>query len=150
MSFPLTINLENNQSGLTLNNVVGAYVGGTPPTVDSKFLIDRDQDLTVTVSWDTAGSDPGTVLLLSGAAQWVGKAVMHATDLSGTTSEASGVPVAFVDGAASVSYTFPAGTLDSGLYELYVSLGLQHAVSGLNLRVNMMGAGDVLSVFDAI
>lgn len=69
MSFPLTINLENNQSGLTLTNVVGAYVGGTPPTVDSKFLIDRDQDLTVTVSWDTAGSDPGTVLLLSDTTQ---------------------------------------------------------------------------------
>lgn len=152
MAIPIVIQFENNYPGLVLTAVTGDYTESPVPVSNSQFLIDADQQLQVTVHWDTTGSNPVILDALQHVADWEGEAVMHAISPSAATASVAGTPVAFAPGAASMTFTFAAGSLAKGIYALYVRVSLRDkpAIAPHFLPVNMVGQSNPILVFDAI
>lgn len=152
MATPIVIHFENNYPGLTLTAVAGTYAESPVPASNSQFLIDADQALQVSVSWDTTGSNPVTLDALEHVADWDGEAVMHAISPSAATASVAGAPAAFARGAASMTFTFAPGSLAKGIYALYVRVSLRDkpAIASHYLPVNLIGQSNPILVFDAI
>ena len=149
---PINVQLENNYLGLVITNVQGEYSENPIPASNSDLLLDVDQEIRVQVSWDTTGSNPVTIDALEHVADWEGEAVMHAISPSAVTSSVFGAPIAFVNGAATMDFLFPANSLSKGIYTLYVRVSLRDkpAIAPHFLPVNMIGASNPILVFDAI
>lgn len=153
MAAPILMRSENNYPGLTLTNVTGSRSESPVPASNSEFLIDRNQTVTVEVSWDTTGSTPVAHHALEHLADWEGEAVLHALSATAVTTTVSGTPVAFVAGPASMTFTFAADTLTQGMYQLFVRLSLKDKATFAPqhyLPVNMIGRSDTVLIFDSI
>lgn len=149
MAIPITIDFENNYPGLTLADVEGRHNESTPPAVNSRFLIDSDQDLTVEVAWDTSASNAGVLATLTAVAEWEGEAILHPISAGVATPPfVTNSPLSFVGGAQSLTFTFSG--LDKGIYQLFVRVSLRLRPGGQVLAVNMVGTSDVIYVFDAV
>jgi hypothetical protein len=153
MAIPISIAFENNYPGLDLASVAGAHDESTPPTINSQFLIDANQDLTVSVSWDTGASNAGVLATLGAVAAWEGEAILHPVSAGvPTPTPVSNSPLNFVGGAQSLSFTFSG--LDKGIYQLFLRVSLRLPQAGAPasafLAVNMVGTSDVIYVFDAV
>lgn len=150
MATPIAITFENNYPGLNLANVAGSYTDNV--AVGPTATVDKDQDIDVELKWDTSGTAPFVVHALEHLTNWEGEAVLHAVSPTAATQAVSGAPLSFLNGAASMNFKFPAGSVPKGMYKLMVRASLRDkpAIGAHYMPVNFIGESDAILVYDAI